>query len=360
MRLGSFAVLIAALSGGCATITSSEYQAVSVSTYDKDGERLEKAQCRLSNDKGTWEVQTPGFVQVHRSGEDLLVHCRKTGHADGSARAISRVGAGMFGNIVFGGGVGAIIDHTKGTAYNYPETLAIRMGGSAIFDQRDDTVTASAAPLPASAAPAPAPAADTPQIATAEGVLAPGMPHPGDRWKYRYVDGYSNLERDTFVNEVVAVDAGRIDDRMTVSSSAAMADLKTFTSAAAVGLVERPLPKLQRSEFDPYLPALRPEILTGYGERIGAPSGSGTWTMNARVMGRELVVVPAGSFDAVKVVVSGERPGRSLISEPVRIEHVIWYAPKAKRYVRYDINAWNFNGAQLSKDRFELLELKVR
>jgi hypothetical protein len=33
-------------------------------------------------------------------------------------RAISRANAGMAGNIIFGGGIGAIIDHNKGTAYS--------------------------------------------------------------------------------------------------------------------------------------------------------------------------------------------------------------------------------------------------
>ena len=34
----------------------------------------------------------------------------------------------MFGNIIFGGGVGAIIDHNNGSAYEYPALIKIFMG----------------------------------------------------------------------------------------------------------------------------------------------------------------------------------------------------------------------------------------
>lgn len=33
----------------------------------------------------------------------------------------------MFGNIIFGGGIGAIIDHNSGAAYEYPSVIQIVM-----------------------------------------------------------------------------------------------------------------------------------------------------------------------------------------------------------------------------------------
>lgn len=36
----------------------------------------------------------------------------------------------MWGNIVLGGGIGAIVDHNNGTAYEYPSLLKIYMGRS--------------------------------------------------------------------------------------------------------------------------------------------------------------------------------------------------------------------------------------
>ena len=72
-----------------------------------------------------------------------MVTCRKEGNPDGLLRAISRAAAGMFGNIVFGGGIGAIIDHNKGTGYNYPDDLPVKMGSSVTVD-RQESATAEA------------------------------------------------------------------------------------------------------------------------------------------------------------------------------------------------------------------------
>ena len=44
----------------------------------------------------------------------------------------------MFGNIIFGGGIGAIIDHSKGTGYNYPDAVPVKMGRSVTVDRRDE------------------------------------------------------------------------------------------------------------------------------------------------------------------------------------------------------------------------------
>ena len=136
-----FAAAVAVLASGCATITSSEMQSVSVTAQTEKGERLDKVKCNLKNDKGSWEAEAPSFVAVHRSAEDLIVECKKDGHPDGFLKAISRAAGGMFGNIIFGGGIGAIIDHTKGTGYNYPESLAVKMGKSIVVDRHDEQAT---------------------------------------------------------------------------------------------------------------------------------------------------------------------------------------------------------------------------
>jgi hypothetical protein len=51
---------------------------------------------------------------------------------------VYRPGAGsMFGNIIFGGGIGAIIDHNKGTGYDYPDNLPVKMGEAITVDRRE-------------------------------------------------------------------------------------------------------------------------------------------------------------------------------------------------------------------------------
>ena len=120
---------------GCATITSNEMQTVSLTTQSADGNAVEKANCVLRNDRGQWEAVSPAQVAVRRSADDLLVTCRKEGVQDGMLRAISRVAPGMVGNIIIGGGIGAIIDHTKGTGYDYPDDLPVKMGTSVTVDR---------------------------------------------------------------------------------------------------------------------------------------------------------------------------------------------------------------------------------
>lgn len=124
-----------ALSSGCASLTGSEIQNLSLSVKNEKNETINDAKCTLKNDKGTWQTGAPAFVDVRRSAEDLLVECKKEGSAAGFLRAISRAAGGMFGNIIFGGGIGAIIDHNKGTGYNYPDNLPIIMGQSNTVDR---------------------------------------------------------------------------------------------------------------------------------------------------------------------------------------------------------------------------------
>jgi len=126
------------LLGGCATITSSEMQTVTLSTRTPSGDTVDQTRCTLKNDRGSWAATAPGNVMIRRSAEDLNVECSKDGMSPGFLRAISRSAGGMWGNIVLGGGIGAIIDHNKGTGYNYPSDLPVRMGESVTVDRRDE------------------------------------------------------------------------------------------------------------------------------------------------------------------------------------------------------------------------------
>lgn len=138
-------LLALSLSGlaGCSTITQSEMQSLAL-TASYEGKPVE-ADCKLGNDKGSWSAKTPVNIAVRKSGEDLDVTCKKEGMPDGLLKAISRAAGSMFGNIVFGGGIGAIIDHSKGTGYDYPNQLQVKMGESTVIDKRSESAPAAAA-----------------------------------------------------------------------------------------------------------------------------------------------------------------------------------------------------------------------
>lgn len=42
-------------------------------------------------------------------------------------------------NIIFSGGVGALIDHSKGTGYDYPNLLPVQMGGAVVVDKKAES-----------------------------------------------------------------------------------------------------------------------------------------------------------------------------------------------------------------------------
>ncbi len=128
-------MLVLVLSG-CSTITQSDFQVVSI-TASYDGKPVD-ADCSLSNDKGTYTTKTPANVMIRKSAEDLSAVCKKNGLPDGLLVAISRAAGSMWGNIVFGGGIGAIIDHSRGNGYDYPYQLAVKMGESVVIDKRAD------------------------------------------------------------------------------------------------------------------------------------------------------------------------------------------------------------------------------
>lgn len=149
MNLKNIAITCFALLGfsGCATITSSEMQSLTLSTKTADGKAIDKANCTLKNDRGAWELISPGTVAVRRSAKDLMVECRKEGVADGSLIAISRIVGSIFGNVLFGHGVGVAVDHYTGKGYDYPNDLPVTMGRSVTVDKRQEQQPASAEKL---------------------------------------------------------------------------------------------------------------------------------------------------------------------------------------------------------------------
>lgn len=114
---------------GCASVLNGTQQSVSV--YAHQGNDNVNAHCVLSNNKGTWEVDTPAVIKIHRSYQDLTVACNKDGLEPGSIIVPSHAKAAAFGNILVGGVIGAAVDAGNGSAYDYPDALQVLMGVNA-------------------------------------------------------------------------------------------------------------------------------------------------------------------------------------------------------------------------------------
>jgi hypothetical protein len=166
--------LVAALSclTGCASIVNGQNQSVSVETRS-NGAVLVGANCTLTNDKGTWFVSTPGSATVNRSFEDLSVKCLKDPLDPGLVTVKSATKAMAFGNILFGGVIGAGVDVATGAAYDYPNLISVEMGKTLQLPPPGAAASApDGAPAAPSAPASPAPAASSAAPASAEAPVA--------------------------------------------------------------------------------------------------------------------------------------------------------------------------------------------
>ena len=105
--------------GGCASITESKNQSMSVTTGEVTG-----AMCTLSNSKGSYYVNTPGSVMVRNACDQLSISCAKEGYvpANPAAGTVQDKAKNMaWGNLVFGGIIGLAVDRTTGAGCQYPQ-----------------------------------------------------------------------------------------------------------------------------------------------------------------------------------------------------------------------------------------------
>ncbi|HKR45331.1 MAG TPA: hypothetical protein VJU59_37625 [Paraburkholderia sp.] len=128
-------IIITAIAGatvlmsGCASIVGGTQQTLSVDAHS-GADTVTGATCELKNDKGTWFLTTPGTVTVHRSADALNVTCKKDGLEPATSTVKSSVKGSAFGNILFGGIIGAAIDTANGSAFDYPDLITMLFGKS--------------------------------------------------------------------------------------------------------------------------------------------------------------------------------------------------------------------------------------
>ena len=145
------AVFAVVLTTGCASMTGTNNQSVSIQTLDQGGKELPGAACELGNNKGKWFITTPGSTTITRSNDDMQVVCKKERYEPGRASVVSATKGSMFGNIILGGGIGAIVDHNTGAAYEYPAFFQVLMGKTTRVEPPKDGEPQAAAVPPANA-----------------------------------------------------------------------------------------------------------------------------------------------------------------------------------------------------------------
>ena len=211
----------------------------------------------------------------------------------------------------------------------------------------------SAAPA-AVLAPSTAAAPATASVAARPDAL-PGLPRAGDTWRYRVQDQFRI--GDLFLTaRVDAVSAEGVSETWTTTSDA---KLRTTLVSLEPGFAALPGWTLTPPEFSPYL-------LAAGGLRKGRslPDQAGQIERQAvplkvSVEGEEEVVVAAGRFRAVKLVLRGQALSRGAArAGAVSSEHVVWYAADVKRMVKYTVST-RIGNALREATTFELTEFKL-
>ena len=148
----ALATLLALSVSGCASVTGSKLQPVSVQTI-QDSKEVAGAGCTLTNDAGKWFVTTPGSVTIQKSTDDLMVDCAKDNLVAGRTTIVSKANGNVWGNIILGGGIGYVVDRQTGAGFDYPNTITVilqKMGESVslnpAIDKTNLTRTAQAEP----------------------------------------------------------------------------------------------------------------------------------------------------------------------------------------------------------------------
>lgn len=244
-------------------------------------------------------------------------------------------------------------------------------GAEALARYRDKSAPASTAPVSPSVAGG-LPRAQ-PEFKVGGRVERPDI-RAGDQWRYQVTDLFTNGKNST-VMEVETVTADRIHTR---TAQTAGGSGTTSTVGGVIGIWDRNWNQLKMgsSDYSPYYPSLQFPLEAGkrWGGKVRFITDTGldiVHDVTAQVVGWERIVVPAGSFESVKIVLSGHmhvsktgtRSGAGAINDTV------WYSPAIGRAVRKEIRhttSDNASGANTSasvfavrQERWELLEYKA-
>ena len=104
----------------CASTMSGSSQNITVTS------NVQGATCKLTNDKGSWTITTPGSAVITSSRVNLALNCAKEGYVNGVASLPSKhKDSATWGNVILGGGIGYIIDRKSGAAFIYPQQVTV-------------------------------------------------------------------------------------------------------------------------------------------------------------------------------------------------------------------------------------------
>ena len=238
-----------------------------------------------------------------------------------------------------------------------------------------------AAPPQASAGPAPQAAAESARagaqaptqvalivpeqpvpVAASSAVSSSSLPQTGDVWTYRYVNGWKKDSPQTVIVKVEESESGRVTDRMSLPGGS-VADQRTYEGKPDAA--ERSLGRDVRIiELLPYAQRLLLDGLISGQEKdlANLALGGETYRIKAKLIGRDKIIVPAGTFDAWRVQIAGENLAHLGLNSLVvkAFTHSLWFVPEIRRVVKFEHKSVSNRSSRLDDDSSELVSFTLR
>lgn len=105
---------------GCSTLVNESHLPINLSFSDNSA-----GECSLRNKRESYKVQIPSSALVRRSDDPLVYECTTEDGREAYGSILSDIGQTMAGNIILGGGIGAIIDANNDMHREYPGSFVI-------------------------------------------------------------------------------------------------------------------------------------------------------------------------------------------------------------------------------------------
>lgn|GEM_PF-2120353 len=107
--------------GGCASVMLGTYQDISVETKC-DGKPV-NAECTMTNEIGSWSVNTPGTLRLHKGFDELELSCKGADFDLHRVKISSSSNLTFYANAFVGGGLGALVDLESKAGFEYPTKI---------------------------------------------------------------------------------------------------------------------------------------------------------------------------------------------------------------------------------------------
>jgi hypothetical protein len=343
------AAALVVLCSGCASVTQGTTHTLRIEAETAQGQVIDGADCELSNDQGTMTARSGSSTIVRRSSKDMEIRCIRVGLPDASARLVSRANAGLAGNVILGGAIGAMLDHSSGAAYTYPTWIKLVFGEHATLDRRDEREGLALAAAPGSttvvpmraAVPAPATSTQAPVAAmpgaAAVATVSVAQTRPsgalarGDTFDYQLTD------RTTQHKRTVMLRVDRADDKQVLFNGGARVEkpngeLVTL-GPPVLGELDNVTPQ------GGWLPGGRvPQGMWPVKFANGIGPDRKSYDLTAQAGREQSIRTQAGQFQAVRIDIDGwYTHGTS--GAPAQYRAVLWVSPELRRPIRFEVKS---------------------